>query len=108
MSGVVTDHALAANFLPPAFGLTVVHEQIALAQRTGGAEVQHLSVYGPPVHEGGVAERSIRDYNRFAAYRVVYQLVLNHNLDGVPPCLAVDVHHLHGFQVMEPVVGIAQ
>ena len=81
--------------------------RLLVAQRAGGAEIEHLPVYRPPIHEGGVAQRSKRDDDRFTAHGIVHDLVPNHNLNRVGPHIAADVHDLNGFKVFEPPVCIA-
>ena len=76
----ITYNGLSAKFLPPGLSLAVVHHQVTETQEARSAEVQDLSVHRPPVHEGGIAEGSIRDDYRFASYNIVDDLVPYHNL----------------------------
>ena len=94
------DDALAAHFLPPRLGLPVVHQQVAVAQRAGGAEIEDRAVYRPPKHEGGVAKRSKGDDHRLPAHGVVDQLVPHHHLDRIGANVAVEIDHLHRLEIV--------
>ncbi len=65
----------ARKLLPPAFGLAIVHDEIALAQVAGGAEIEQPAPDAPVEHDGGVAERAERHCHGQAADGIVHDFV---------------------------------
>jgi len=84
-SGILTGDSLARASLPPGFGLAVIHHHIAIAQPTGGAEVQHAPSECPLERNSCVAEWAIRDGNWHTTHDVVDDFVSGQNLRGIGP-----------------------
>ena len=67
---------------------------------------QTLAVHCPPVHEGGIAERSIGDDYRLPSHEVVNHLMPDHDLQGVCSRIAVDIGYLYRFPVFQPLASL--
>jgi hypothetical protein len=77
------DDAVAAELLPPALGLAVVHDEIRIAQLPGGAEAQNAAAQAPIEDDRGIAQGTPGDRDRPAADRVVDDLVPDHDAQRV-------------------------
>ena len=100
-AGVGAGDPLARGLLPPRFGLPVVHDQVAVIQPPGRAEIQHLVVEAAVEGDRGVAERTERDRHRQVAELVVDDLVPSEDLDGIrahPPAGLDHGDRLKGLQ----------
>ena len=97
----------AGELLPPALGLAVVHDEIAVAQLAGGAEIEHPAVEPPVEHDRRVAERTVGHGNRRAAHRVVHDLVPDQDAQGVRAGILSDLHADDRFGVRE-VLGFGE
>ena len=86
-TGEFADDRLACDLLPPALRLAVPHDQIAVAQVAGRAEVVHgaIRLQAAVEGDGGVAERAERHEPRPTAEHVVDNLVPDHDLQGIGP-----------------------
>ena len=105
-AGVDAGDSLTGGLLPPGLGLPVVHDQVAVVQPPGGAEIQHLVVEAPVEGDRGVAQRAERDRHRLVAELVVDDLVPGENLDRIgahEPAGLDDRNRLAGLQ---PAVGV--
>ncbi|MPY93721.1 MAG: ATP-binding cassette domain-containing protein [Acidimicrobiia bacterium] len=99
-----SEHAedpLPGEVPPQRAGLAVVHDQRAVPQRPGYAEVEHPAVVAAIVGERRVAQRAVGDGNRDAVDRVVDDLVPGEDLHRVRTGVAVDLQHEHGLAVPE-------
>ena len=105
-TGVGAGNPLARGLLPPRLGLAVVHDQVAVIEAPGRAEVQHLVVEPTVEGDGGVAERAEGDRHRQIAELVVDDLVPGQDLDGIGAHPPVGLDHGDRLQGLQPGIGV--
>jgi hypothetical protein len=101
-AGQVADNGLPDSLLPPGFGLPVVHQQIAVAQAAGGAEIQHAAMNRALEVEYAIAERTGGDDEGHATDGVVNDLVPDDDLDGIGPRVGANLDQNDRFDGLEP------
>ena len=74
------DNGLAGELLPPAHGLAIIHNEIGIAEKARGAEVQRFSGDAPVEDNGRIAERAIGDGDRPASHSVIDYFVPDQDL----------------------------
>ncbi len=103
-TGEVANDALTGDLLPQRDGRVVPHHEIAVAEETGDAEAEHLSV-DPAIERGSaVAQRAIGQREGDVAALVVDDLVGDQNPDGKEDDLTCDVEQDPLFPILEPLV----
>src|SRR5262249_26494310 len=95
------------GLLPPRFSLPVVHQQVAVAQPPGGAEIQHPPVDRSLKSNRCIAERAEGDSDRYSSDRIIDDLVPDENLDGVGAYIVAHLEEDHWFVRLEPSVCCA-
>ena len=81
---------------PQGVGLDIDHDLVRVRQQTGGLEIEHdlgrIGTLDPAVEqEGGAAERAEHDRDRGVADRVVGELVVAEDSEGVGHCGPIDL-----------------
>ena len=82
-AGVAADEPEPPELLPPGLCLTVVHDEVGVAQVPGRSEVERPRADPSIEDERGVAERTERDSDRDAGDAVVDDLVPDQDLDRI-------------------------
>ena len=104
-AGEVADDGLARELLPPRFGLAVVHDEVAVSELSGRAEIEQASVQPAVEGDGRVAERTEGDRHRKAVQGVVDNLVPGQDLEGIGLGLSLVLDDDDGLDVFDPLVG---
>ena len=93
---------LTNSLLPPRFGLSVIHQQVAEAQAPGGAEIQYPPTDSTLEGNGGITERAERHGNGYSSNGIVHNLVPDKNLNGIRACITADLKVDDRFIWFEP------
>src|SRR5258708_24151384 len=101
-AGELPDNRLTDGLLPPRFGLTIIHDQIAKAQPPSGAKVQHTSIDGALIRNGCVAQRTESHSDRYTPDGIIDDFVPDEDLDGIGPCVVSGLEQDHRFVWLEP------
>ena len=105
VTGILADDPFAGELLPPGLRLAIVHDQIAVAQPSGGAEIENLAVKVAVEGDAGVAQGAEGDRYRLTVYFVVDDLVPYEDAQRVGAGHITVAEHDHRVWVFQPLVA---
>src|SRR5258707_10386878 len=73
---------LTNSLLPPRFGLSVIHQQVAEAQAPGGAEIQYPPTDSTLEGNGGITEPATPTRHGNIPHSIIRQLTSDKHLQG--------------------------
>jgi hypothetical protein len=91
-----THNGFASELLPPALCLTVVHDEIGVAQLTGRTEIEDMRRDAPIEDDGRVAQRAVGDRHWRATHHIIDDLVPDQDPQRIGAGVPADLEADHG------------